>query len=40
MTSHDDYEWRFSDDGAPATHADRSDDEEPDYWVVINAPAG
>ncbi len=40
MTAEGNYEWRFSDlDGAERRlRITAADDEEPDYWVVINAP--
>ena len=40
MTTEGNYEWRFSDlDGAERRlRITAADDEEPDYWVVINAP--
>jgi hypothetical protein len=40
MTTEGNYEWRFSDlDGAERRlRITAADDQEPDYWVVINAP--
>lgn len=40
MTSHNDYEWQFMDAGGSRRRIRIvSDDDEPDYWVVMNRPA-